>query len=74
MTDDEIFVEKMSLDEMSKEKIMIIILSEYKMFVDVMSPVRIDVEKKERNLNRDLYEFLVIEIFLRSRIRFLHTK
>jgi hypothetical protein len=47
MTEDDIFVVKMSLDEMPKEKIMIIILSEYKMFVDVMSPVRIDVDKKE---------------------------
>jgi hypothetical protein len=42
MTDDEIFVEKMSLDKMPKEKMMKIIMSE-----DVMSPVRIDVDKKE---------------------------
>ncbi len=47
MTDDEIFVEKMSLDKMPKEKIMIIIMYEYKMFVDVMSAVRIDVDNKE---------------------------
>jgi hypothetical protein len=32
---------------MPKEKMMTIIMSEYKMFVDVMSAVRIDVDKKE---------------------------
>jgi hypothetical protein len=47
MTEDDIFEEKMSLDKMPEGKIMTIILSEYKMSEDVMSPVRIDVDKKE---------------------------
>ncbi len=51
MTDDEIFVEKMSLDEMPEEKIMKIIMYDDKMSADVTFLVKMEIDKMIRFLH-----------------------